>query len=617
MRRFRSGALRAAAADQSKITVRGRAAFRLSLPLLDYMLLAFSWVRGWRRSIPAAMVIALLLAGLPRSGVAQPQPAGRVCPTAGQIQPTAWRLEGNEPLNAMRATVARTLQAVETRPTGATGEIVGFRAGANYGLIYARDSATISPAAQFLYDLAYLTRPVEEFLHLQYDGWPGDAEDEFWPKRPVPGALSGVIGGSGVSAVKTLVTSDEEPSVINMAYAAFKAGAGPIWLTDLQAGKPRIQRLNEALEWLMVNRFVPELGLIKRGHTTDWGDVEVGAGAQSGPASNDPKEWTASIYDQAWTYRSLLQLAEMSSAVGRPDLGELQLSRARTLRQGSSERLWQTDRGFYRTHIHLPRVIHEFDEDGMVSIANAVAVYSGLADRSEHESIFKALEDARVEAGARKPGLSLQPPYPPNFFDYPQMWPGRYQNGAVWDWWGGIQISAEFWNGFSNLGRAHLDLVARDWATAPGQVLEWQEPRTHRNGGSPAYAGAASTMAEAVIAGLFGIELGPSEFALTPRLGAQSGGIHAFHPSSGCWLDYWHTYAGDRIALEWDTNHVRPGEARVLLPERATLVGALLDQKPAPVVLERLAGDVYAVLNAPAETGKHRLELTFTIAPAP
>jgi hypothetical protein len=557
-----------------------------------------------------------MVAGPPRSGLAQPQPPGVLCPSAGQVQPTAWRVEGNDEINAMRGTIAKTLEAVEVRSHGATGDLVGFRAGANYGLIYARDSATISPAAQFLYDLAFLTRPVEEFLHLQFDGLPDDPEDGLWPKRPVPGALSGVIGGADLTAIKTLVTSDEEPSIVNMAYVAFRAGAGPVWLKDAQADKPRIQRLNEAMEWLFANRYVPEIGMIKRGHTTDWGDVEVGAGANSGPATNDPREWTASIYDQAWTYRALTQLAEMNLAAGRPDLAQLQLGRAKALRQGATERLWQGDRGFYRTHIHLPRVVHEFDEDSMVSISNAVAIYSGLSDLSQHATIFDALEEARIRAGARKPGVSLQPPYPANFFDYPQMGPGRYQNGAVWDWWGGMQISAEFWNGHADLARDHLEMVARDWAATPGQVLEWQEPRTHRNSGSPAYAGAASTMAEAIIAGLFGVEIWSGGFGLTPRLGPQSGGIRALHPPTGCWLDYWHTYAGDRIALEWDTNHPRSGEVRVLLPSDATLGRALLDHKPTSVVIERIADDVYAVLSVPAETGKHRLELTLGTEPA-
>ena len=112
----------------------------------------------------------------------------------------------------------------------------------------------------------------------------------------------------------------------------------------------------------------------------------------------------------------------------------------------------------------LPPLPREIDEDSIVSIANGVAVYAGITDPNERKPVFSALEYARTQAGAPKPGLSLWPPYPAGFFDYPQMVPGRYQNGAVWDWWGGMQVSGEFWTGYSELGRNHLNMVARDWA---------------------------------------------------------------------------------------------------------------------------------------------------------
>jgi hypothetical protein len=567
------------------------------------------WARGWRRVGPLLLVVAVLLSGPPRSSVAEEEPGQSVCPRPARVEPTAWRVEGHEQLNEMRATIARTLKSVEVRAPGLSGDVYGFRAGTDYGLIYARDSATIAPAAQFFYAAPYLNRPVEEFLQLQYDGHPSDPEDAYWQMQAEPGAVSGTIGGADLAAAKMLVTSDEEPSLVHMAYVAFRAGGGPRWLLERQAGKPRIQRLNESMEWLFENRFDPAVGLIKRGHTTDWGDVAVGVGLASRPMWTDVKEWTASIYDQAWSYRALVELAEMNQAVDQPGMVELHLARAKNLRQGAEERLWQPNRGFFRTHIHVPAVQHGFDEDGMVSIANAVAVYSGLAEPTERGPIFRALEQARIAAGAGKPGLTLYPPYPAGFFDYPQMGPGRYQNGAVWDWWGGIQISAEFWNGHAALGREHLDLVASDWARHPGEVLEWQEPKSQRNGGSAAYAGAASTMAEAIIAGLFGVEIWTGGFAATPRLGVQSGGIHAYHPPTGCWLDYWHTYAGDRIAVEWDSNHPLPGRVRVLLPERTRFVSGLLDQKQVAMKTERIGDDIYAVLSTPAPTGKHHLEL--------
>ncbi|MCC6174749.1 MAG: hypothetical protein IT305_05540 [Chloroflexi bacterium] len=531
------------------------------------------------------------------------------CPRPLSVEPTAWHVEGNDALNDMRAAATRALAAVEVHQPGVTGELVGFRAGAHYAHIYARDSATIAPAAQYLYDLPYLTRPTEEFLALQYDGDPGDPEDALWKTPGQPGATSATIGGPEIAPAKMLVTSDEEPSLITMAYVAFKAGAGVTWLLDKQAGAPRIERLNAAMDWLYSRRYDEQLRLIKRGNTTDWGDVAVGVGPTSGSITKAPDEWTASIYDQAWTYRALVQLAEMNRAVDRPDLAEKQLGRARVLRQSSAERLWQPDRGYFRTRLFVPPAVRTLDEDSIVSIANGVAVYSGITDETERGPIFKALETARIQAKAPKPGLSLWPAYPLGYFDYPQMVPGRYQNGAVWDWWAGMQISAEFWNGYSTLGRQHLAMVADDWARSAGEIYEWQEQGTGRNAGSPDYSGAAATMTEAIVTGLFGVNLDTAGWEASPRLGAQSGGVHVYQPPTGCWLDYWHTYAGDRVAVEWDTNHSKTGAVRVLLPPNTVVDRALFDQKPVQLKTEVVGEDSFAVLAVPAPPGKHRLEL--------
>ncbi|MCC7369485.1 MAG: hypothetical protein IT306_13740 [Chloroflexi bacterium] len=540
---------------------------------------------------------------------AEPQPPLAACIPGPNTQPTTWRLEGNDALKNMRASIETTFRTVEAREMGLTGQFIGFRPGALYAHIYARDSATIAPTAQYFYELPWLTRPVEEFLALQYDGVPGDAEDARWRTPGQPGAVSGTVGGNEISGAKMLVVSDEEASVVSMAYVAVKAGAGPAWLTQQQAGKPRIQRLNEAMDWLFAHRFDQAFRLIKRGNTTDWGDVAVGVGHSSGEYVKEPSEWTASIYDQAWAYRALLQLAEMNVMVGQEEIAEHQRSRARLLRQASIERLWQADRGYFRTRLLLPPLAPEIDEDRIVSVANGIAVFAGLAEPSEHKPIFNALERARLEARAPKPGLTLWPAYPLGFFDYPQMTPGRYQNGAVWDWWGGMQVSGEFWAGYSSLGRKHLELVAQDWAREPGEIYEWQEMGTGKNLGSAAYTGAAASMGQAIISGLYGVELGSDGWEIKARLGAQSGGIHVFHPPSGCTLDYWHTYAGDRIAVEWETTHPNPGELRVTLPDNVKVDAALLDQKSVKVRTEVVGDDVYAVLPTKAPPGKHRLEL--------
>jgi hypothetical protein len=79
-------------------------------------------------------------------------------------------------------------------------------------------------------------------------------------------------------------------------------------------------------------------------------------------------------------------------------------------------------------------------------------------------------------------------------------------------------------------------------------------------------------------------------------------------------LDYSQTYAGDKLAIEWQTNHPQTGDLRVVLPENTTVASALLDQTPIRMKLEALGDDMQAVLPMAAPTGKHRLELRLSPA---
>ena len=169
---------------------------------------------------------------------------------------------------------------------------------------------------------------------------------------------------------------------------------------------------------------------------------------------------TASIYDQALAYMALIELAKMNAAVGNTARTDQWQRQAEALKAQTNARLWQSDKGFYLTHLHVTPLEHNFDESVMVSISNALAVYAGLSDFRQSQAIFQSLETARLAVNAKKPGLSIYPYYPnqwPNlFFDYQGMGYGHYQNGGIWDWWGGVQIKAEFVNGFAETGLTHL-----------------------------------------------------------------------------------------------------------------------------------------------------------------
>ncbi len=469
-------------------------------------------------------------------------------------------------------------------------------------MIFARDTSTLLQTATCYYPADRLGSAVEEFLRRQYDVDTRSDED-------------GLAAGSGaISAVvapdkhidKATAVSDEETHLLHAAYVYYKTVGGEPWLRQDIRDKPVIDRLNGALEWLYVHRLDSETGLIKRAHTTDWGDVKIEPADNPTDIDPDHDHWTASIYDQSLAYRALRELAEMNQAVGDTARADALLERAARLRERAQALLWQADKGFFLTHLHLTPLEHPFDESAMVSIANAVAVRCGLADLEQAAAIFERLEEARQKAKASKPGIVLYPPYPGGTFAAERMRPGHYQNGALWDWWAGWQVLGEFERGRARLAREHLTQIARDWAAHPGKIFEWQTIGDNVGYGPSDYAGAAGTVGEAVVAGLFGVSIDRNGIELRSRLGDWPGFVRVYQPSTGRYAAYRYTPTSDALYLDYGTDGPAPIRLAVLLPPNRTARDVWLDDGTVEFTVETIGEDSYAVVEN-ALAGKHRL----------
>jgi hypothetical protein len=479
--------------------------------------------------------------------------------------------------------------------------VQGFSPDPIYGRLYIRDTSTLMAGASYFYPRERLQWSVEAFLRQQYDQTTLSSEDGW---QAGFGAISATVGPDRAIDKATAV-SDEDTHLIHAAYEVYQKVGGVDWLTSQINGMPVIARLNAAGDWLLAQRRDQATGLIKREHTTDWGDVRFQP-TLGNPTDIVPGDvvWTASIYDQAVAHRAWRELAAMNRAVGDRAAAQRWDAEADALRGATNIHLWQADKGFYLTHLHLTPLVHSFDEGSMISIANAVAIRCGLTDASQDTAILAALERARLEAGAAKPGLVLYPPYPADFFALSSMAPGSYQNGAIWDWWGGWQLLAEFEAGYSHMARAHLLETAADWAVHPGQIFEWQQVDTLAGHGGDQYAGAAGIYSQVVIEGLYGVQLSLAGPTLSPRLGDWSGSITARQPASGLYLRYAYQPSAEGLALSYDTNFqgaVFPLHLLLpagFMPGRAYLDGLGLD------------GDRYVLgqdtyLNASLPTGDH------------
>lgn len=539
----------------------------------------------------------------------------RSTPAPGDVtynKQTTWSFPDEPRIEAMRPLVVMTLKERELAFNGASGRVATFYPGEGYQKLWGRDLSTMLPTVQYLYGDDYLRSGIEELLARQY-GEQTVSEGGDNGIIAGAGALPGIISPDG-GIQKSTVTSDEETAVIHAAYVYYKAAGGPNWLKKSINGQPVLDRLNAAIDWLYTYRFDLGSRLIKRGHTTDWGDVKFERPGD--PTDFDPKtdHWTASIYDQALTFRALLELADMNKALGRTTRSQDMDARAVELRQAANARLWQPERGYYRMHVHITPLTHTgVNEDEMVAIGNAVAIYCGLTTDNQEQVIIKNLEDARIAAGARKPGVSLYPAYPPGFFPQPQRSRGEYQNGGVWDWWGGVQISGEFQQGYSDLALSHLYQTAADWATHPNAIWEWSTPGSAFGRGSKGYAGAAGTVGEAILSGLYGVSLTCDGLRLEPRLGVHGGDVRVYQAATDRYAAYRYTYDSDRITLRYGTNAGSDVQLRVLVPSGKMVQGIRLGSGDVAHRRETVGRDVFVAFKGPSGVQT----VTITLVPEP
>lgn len=542
----------------------------------------------------------------------RPAAANRALPTdLSYSTETTWLLPGLPDLSATAGYIPHNFSHGEAIFQIGSETIHGFRPGKAYPEMYVRDIAWGMETAQYYYPDEYLREPIEAYLRRQYTADSRSLDGDFGVEAGA-GAIGGIITPDGRSNKQT-ITTDEETSLIHAAYLYYNMAYDTAWLRQEINGRPLIERLNLAAEWLYAHRLDLQLELLWRGHTTDWGDVKF----EPGPGYTDynpaQDHLTASIYDQALAYMALIELAKMNAAVGNTEQTDLWQSRAERLKAQTNAVLWQAAKGFYLTHAHITPLAHDFDESAMVSIANALAVYSGLTDIRQSQAIFTSLEQARLAAGVNKPGLSLYPFYPNQwpelFFEYSGMGYGNYQNGGVWDWWGGVQIKAEFLHGFAEMGQTHLLQVANDWQKHPGNIIEWQSsttPNDPRHEGSHYYSAAAGTMGSAIIEGFFGLSLSGEGLAMQPRLGLNDGFIRVYQPATDRYAAYSYDWNQESIIIDYGTNAAE-AKVKVLKLRSEQISQVTIDGQPVPFTLETVGLDTYTVFDAP--TGQHRLEI--------
>lgn len=453
-------------------------------------------------------------------------------------------------INLLPKLIRITLKENEVNFKGKSGPVFGFLPGINYPQIWIRDSNSIISASRYFYSPPYLSSWLEEHLYHQ-------KED---------GALCDWIDIQG-NKDKNTTQTDQESSAVQAAYKAYGL-LGKDWLRKNIRGVQIVDRLECALEYVLQNRWDEKLGLLIGAHTADWGDVDIVDKGQDAVYVNQKTVWTADIYDQAMFYKACRELAEMLESLGEKKKAEKWHKIAQNIRRNTNQNLWQEDKGFYRIHLHLSPLEHEFDEDDIFALGgNTLAVLSGIADPHKTQKIIQTALSRQNQYTISTISGSLLPPYPENTFQHPLMdQPYEYQNGGQWDWFGAQLIFAMFENGFSQEAQTKLlEVIAKNMKNRG--FFEW-DTREGSGMGSALFCGSAGSLAQAVVEGYYGIKLRNNSFSLEPKLAKESGQIYVYLPTQDEFVEYDYQYdAKDfQITLKYNSSFKQNGTVKILIP---------------------------------------------------
>ncbi|MGL5017014.1 MAG: hypothetical protein ACRDBP_02690, partial [Luteolibacter sp.] len=198
-------------------------------------------------------------------------------------------------------------------------------------------------------------------------------------------------------------------------------------------------RMAQALEFVLNERFDKTHGLVWGATTADWGDIQPEH--PWGVEMDDSSHLAIDIYDNAMFVIAIDNYLHL--------VGETASDAARwmsirdNIKSNTRKHLWDAKKQKFIPHIYLagspfPK---DFDENQIYYHGGtAVAIEAGMLSREETINALEQMRNNVRLAGAGSIGLTLYPTYPKSSFKNRGMAPYSYQNGGDWCWFGGRMV---------------------------------------------------------------------------------------------------------------------------------------------------------------------------------
>lgn len=387
-----------------------------------------------------------------------------------------------------------TNPAFDTVQTKAIKLLSGFSAGTSYNEVWIRDFNTFIKGSLKAHPKEEVKQMLLMFFKIQGDD--GNIVDGVVETKKANVGYnyrhSDLL--PGWEAHKNTVETDQESSLIQAVQKYIEITGDASILDEQIGGKSVINRLEDALNYIMKDRWSAKYGLVTGATTIDWGDVQPDGGW--GVTINQKTKWAIDIYDNAMFAIALNDFIRFKPKTYKTSRDWMSV--AAKLKTNVRKYLWDAKAQKYIPHLYLDGspFSKNFNEKEILYTGGSVcAILAGFNTRAEVLAINKQMLAAAAKEPHATIGITVYPPYPKE--EYANMAPYTYQNGGDWTWFGGRMIGALL---NYDLGQqAYDDLKPMiDRTIANNGFFEWYNVKTGAPSGSGSFRGEAGVLFEAI-----------------------------------------------------------------------------------------------------------------------
>jgi hypothetical protein len=372
--------------------------------------------------------------------------------------------------------------------------LTGFSAGTSYDEIWIRDFNTFIKGSLKIHSKEKVKNMLLMFFKIQ--GNDGNIVDGVVDSVKANGGYKYRYSPllPGWAAHKNTVETDQESSLVQAVKKYVDLTGDQSILTEKVGDKTVLQRMEDAFNYILKERWSAKYGLVMGATTIDWGDVQPETGW--GVAINDKTKWAIDIYDNA-----MFVIAINDFLVMKPrnyQTGTNWKEVVNNIKKNVRRHLWLQSAQKYIPHIYLngSPFSKTFNEDAILYTGGSIcAILAGINTNEEVKEINKQMIMAASKEKYATIGITVYPPYPKE--EFPNMHPYTYQNGGDWTWFGGRMTEALIAHGL--IREAYEELLPMiNRAIAHNGFYEWYDVQTGAPKGSGDFRGEAGVLYDAI-----------------------------------------------------------------------------------------------------------------------